>query len=366
MDTTRWRKLAGDRRVVDTLVVVACLALTALAVKTPWSTLPRPVIAVAGVLGSAAQWHRLRWPHLATATGAVAYALSGNPGPLLVGLYSGAAHGSRGQAWALGLVGWTGFAAWSWLDAGRLTVSNVVYAAAAAGVVVGIGRYTATRNALLASLRERAKHAEAERLLRAEQARAAERTRIAGEMHDVMAHKVSLIALYAGALELHAGDNTRFQEGTALIRSTAREALRELRSVLGMLRAEPEPLVDLGSLVQASTQAGQPVELHDEAGSLPRATARVVYRVVQEGLTNAHKHAPAARTTVSLRRAGRNVSVNVRNEAGVPTDLPGSGAGLVGLAERLRLVGGSLRSGPTPDGGWELHATVPCIEDDAR
>jgi signal transduction histidine kinase len=363
---TRWRKLAGDRRVVDTVVVVACLALTALAVKTPWSTLPRPVIAVAGVLGSAAQWHRLCWPHLATTAGAVTYALSGNPGPLLVGLYSGVAHGSRGQAWALGLVGWTGFAVWSWLDVGRLTVTNVVYAAAAAGVVVGIGRYTATRNALLASLRERAQHAEAERLLRVEQARAAERTRIAGEMHDVVAHKVSLIALYAGALELHAGGNTRFQEGTALIRSTAREALRELRSVLGMLRAEPEPFVDLASLVQASAQAGQPVELHDEAGPLPPATARVVYRVVQEGLTNAHKHAPAARTTVSLRRAGRSVSVNVLNEAGVPMDLPGSGAGLVGLAERLRLVGGSLRSGPTSGGGWELHATVPCIGDEAQ
>lgn len=344
VDTTR------RRRVVDTLLVVACLALTALAVKTPWSTLPRPVIAVAGVLGSAAQWYRLRWPHLSTGAGAVAYALSGNPGPLLVGLYSGVAHGSRGQAWALGLVGWAGFAAWSWLDAGRLAVSDAVYAAAAAVVVVGAGLYTATQ-------RERAE-------LREEQARAAERTRIAGEMHDVVAHKVSLIALYAGALELHAGDNTRFREGTALIRSTAREALRELRSVLGMLRAEAHPHTDLASLVEASVQAGQPVELRDEANALPPATARVVYRVVQEGLTNAHKHAPGARTTVSLTRTDGSVNVIVHNEPGVPLDLPGAGAGLVGLAERLRLVGGELRSGPA-DGGWELHATVPCIGDDA-
>lgn len=345
MDTTRWRRLAGDRRVVDTLLVVACLALTALAVKTPWSVLPRPVIAVAGVLGSVAQWHRRRWP--ATAAGAMAYALSGNPGPLLVGLYSGVAHGSRRQAWVLGLVGWAGFASWSWLDVGRLTVRDAGYAAVAAGVVVVVGRYTATRNAL-----------------HEEQARAAERARIAGEMHDVLAHKVSLIALYAGALELHAGDNTRFQEGTALIRLTAREALRELRSVLGMLRAEP--IADLASLVRASAQAGQPVELRDEAGPLKHApTARVVYRVVQEGLTNAHKHAPGARTTVSLTGGGPHVTVTVHNEAGTPTDLPGAGAGLAGLTERLRLVGGTLRSGPTRDGGWELHATVPCAGDDA-
>ena len=160
------------------------------------------------------------------------------------------------------------------------------------------------------------------------------------------------------------GGSERLRDGTALIRTTAREALRELRGVLGMLRDEPEPAPDLPSLVDASVSAGQPVELRDQAGTLPPPTARVVYRIVQEGLTNACKHAPGAATTVSLDRDPRAVTVTVHNEATVraPADVPGAGAGLVGLAERIRLVGGSLRSGPSGRGGWELHATVPWLD----
>lgn len=348
--------MVTDRRVVDAALVVACLALTVLAVKTPWANLPRPVIAVAGVLGSVAQWPRRRWPLVATVAGAGAFVLSGNPGPLFVGLYSGAAYSRPLLVWPAAVVGWAGLAGRSWLDAGSLTFADACYDAVLAGLLVAVG----------GSVSAGARHAEAERELREEQARAAERARIAREMHDVLAHKVSLIALYAGALELHAGGSERLQQGTALIRTTAREALQELRGVLGMLRTEPAPAVDLAALVATSTQAGQPVELSDEAGSMPAATARVVYRIVQEGLTNAHKHAPGAPTTVSLRRDGNgSVTVSVHNAAGThaPVHLPGAGAGLVGLRERLRLVGGSLRSGPAGD-GWELAAVVPWHEDE--
>jgi signal transduction histidine kinase len=151
--------------------------------------------------------------------------------------------------------------------------------------------------------------------------------------------------------------------------------LQELRSVLGVLQAgqgqrtrddaaleQGEPFADLTSLVEASVRAGQPVELHDGAGPLPPATARVVYRIAQEGLTNARKHAPDAPTTVSVHcTEGGNVTVTVHNEptASPPMDLPGSGSGLVGLAERLRLVGGSIHNGPTADGGWQLRAAIP-------
>jgi signal transduction histidine kinase len=192
----------------------------------------------------------------------------------------------------------------------------------------------------------------------------------------VVAHKVSLIALHAGALELTAGANPdRVTQEAALIRVTAREALQELRSVLGVLQAGPgqrtpddaaleqgELFADLTSLVEASVRAGQPVELHDGAGALPPATARVVYRIAQEGLTNARKHAPDAPTTISVHRAeDGTVTVTVHNgpTASPPMDLPGSGSGLVGLAERLRLVGGSIHNGPTGDGGWELSAAIP-------
>ncbi|PZS26052.1 MAG: two-component sensor histidine kinase [Pseudonocardiales bacterium] len=314
----------GERaRWADGASVLACLVLTALAVKGHWSPLPRPAIAAAGTVG-----------------------------------------------------GWAGFAAWSWIDGGRLSVDDAVAEAAGVAFVMILGAYTATRRALLASWQDRAEQAESGRRLNEEQARSAERTRIAREMHDVVAHKVSLIALHAGALELTGGASSdRVTQEAALIRVTAREALQELRSVLGVLQSSPgqratdqaavergEPFADLTSLVQASVRAGQPVELHDDAGSLPPGTARVVYRIAQEGLTNARKPAPHASTTVAVHLAEEGtVTVTVHNEptASAPMDLPGSGSGLVGLAERLRLVDGSIHSGFTADGGWQLRAVVP-------
>lgn len=379
MDTTRDARrlpVTAARRVRDAVPVLGCAVLTWLAVKTPWSPLPPAVIVATGLLGSAAMWPRRRHSLLAAVAGAAAFAWGGNPGPWLVGLYSAARHAPRRQIWASGAAAWVGYLIWSWLDVGRLRWDDFVFPPLAVGLVILIGVHLATRDALLVSTRERAERAETERLLREEQARTAERTRIAREMHDVLAHKVSLIALYAGVLELHAAGDAHLRESTALIRVTAREALGELRDVLGVLRTEPAghstagaqpgtPFPDLEALVHSSNSAGQPVELHDAAGPLPPGTARVVYRVVQEGLTNAHKHAPGAPTTVSVDRAGDgNITVTVHNEPGAaPMDLPGSGSGLVGLAERIRLVGGALHSGPAGhEGGWRLHAAVPWLD----
>ncbi|SHN20340.1 sensor histidine kinase [Cryptosporangium aurantiacum] len=358
---SRWR---GDRRVADGLLVLGCLFLTALAVKTPWSALPLPVIAVAGVAASVALWWRRRLPHVAAAAGAVGYALSGNIGPLLTGLYAAGAYAPRRHVGWLALVGWAGAAGWFWIDVGRLTLSDAVYAAIGVAVPVGVGIHVATRRVLQEAWRERAERADAERALRDEQARAAERTRIAREMHDVLAHKVSLIALHAGALELTAdGGADRVREGAGVIRTTAREALHELRTVLEVLHADAEPFTDLGSLVADAARAGQHVMLDDTAGVLPAPSARVVHRVVQEGLTNARKHAPGAVVTVTVRRDEEGVRVTVANPAsnGAPLDLPGSGSGLVGLRERVRLVGGALDAEPV-DGGWELRAIVPWLD----
>jgi signal transduction histidine kinase len=364
----QWRSLAADPRAVDAVLVLAGLALTALAVKGHWSVLPGPAIAVAGAVGSLAQWPRRRWPELSAVGGAAGYALSGNPLPAVVGLYSAGSHAPRRRVWAAAVVGWCGLAGWAWINAGRLSWLDAAATAGATALIVGVGVHVATRRALAESWQERANRAEAERQLRDEPARSAERARIAREMHDVVAHKVALIALHAGALELGARDGTApVRDGAALIRSTAREALEELRSVLGLLQADPPagpdaPFADLASLVAASVRAGQAVELRDDGGPLPPATGRVVYRVVQEGLTNAHKHAPDAPVTVTVDRdpAG-DVTVTVHNPApaGPPMDLPGSGSGLVGLAERIRLVGGTLHSGPLAGGGWRLRAVVP-------
>jgi signal transduction histidine kinase len=369
----RWWAPATERRVIDVTLVLACLGLTVLAVKTPWLPLPRPAIAVAGVAGSLAQWLRRDRPDVAAVLGAGALALGANPGAWLVGVYSGAAYTPRRRVWIPMLAGWWGFAVYLWIDAGRLQVTDVLVTAAGTALVVGAGVYLATRRALLATLAERATQVEAERLLRDERARAAERTRIAREMHDVLAHKVSLIALHAGALEVGAGaGDGRVQQAATLIRVTAREALQELRTVLGILHTEPanrpEPFADLGSLVRDSARAGQRVELRDRAGPLPPATARVIYRVAQEGLTNAHRYAPNAPTTVSVDRDPDDrltVTVHNAHSSDPPTDLPGSGAGLVGLAERIRLVGGSMDSGPLGPGGrdgWQLRAVVPWLD----
>ncbi|MFC4062451.1 sensor histidine kinase [Planomonospora corallina] len=398
----RLRALLTGPRAMDAALVLGCLLLTGFAVKARWAAPPPPVIAVAGAAGSLAQlWRRRRW-WPATVAGAAAYALSGNPGPLFVGLYSGASYAPRRQVAALALTGWAGFAGWSWIEEGRPTLEGAVQAAVAAAAVTAVGVHTATRRALTASLRERAESAEAERRLRDERARSAERTRIAREMHDVLAHKVSLIALHAGALELAAagnargnaggnaagnaggnaaGDPARIEQGAALIRVTAREALRELRYVLGVLREEPGlpdpgaspdgdgPSAGLEPLVRDAEQAGQRAELRDRAGPLPPATARVVHRIVREGLTNARKHAPGAPVTVSVEPGedgGVTVTVDNAPPSGAPADLPGSGTGLVGLAERVRLVGGTLRSGPRGDGGWRLRVRLPRLDHDGR
>ncbi|GAB3592405.1 histidine kinase [Angustibacter peucedani] len=240
--------------------------------------------------------------------------------------------------------------------------------------LVAIGAYIGARRDLVVSLRQRAETAEAERELRAEQARLAERNRIAREMHDVLAHKVSLIALHAGALEVNADAGPEQVERTAaLVRTTAREALDDLRGVLGVLRTDAKPdgadlapqpgLADVASLVESSRAAGVAVELECRVeGTPPDVLGRTAHRVVQESLTNVHKHARSASTSVLLDgAAGRGLDVVVRNKVPVAAGslLPGSGMGLVGLAERVALVGGTLESGRTDDGGWRVRAHLP-------
>jgi signal transduction histidine kinase len=377
-----WRSVLDGGRVVDAVVVLACLGLTVLAVRGHWSVQPEPVIAVGGAAASLTQWWRRRWPVAAALAGVVGLVLSGNPIPALVGLYSGGSYASRRRAGLLALAGWVGFAVWVWTQSGGWSFQDTAAAGIAAGLPVAAGVYVATRRELADSWRARAEHEQAERHLREERARVAERTRIAREMHDVLAHKVSLIALHAGALELKArGTLPPLEEGAALIRSTAREALQELRYVLGILYDGSGPPVDadeafqrgetfadLTSLVEASRRAGQRVDLVDEGGILPAGAARVVYRVAQEGLTNARKHAPDAPVTLTVHRGDdATVTVVVRNAptGGRALDLPGSGSGLVGLAERVRLAGGTLQSGPltlNTGAGWQVRAVVPISE----
>ncbi|MCM0673340.1 histidine kinase [Micromonospora phytophila] len=254
-----------------------------------------------------------------------------------------------------------------------------------------VGLWIRARRDALAALRDRAERLEREQEARAERARAEERARIAREMHDVVAHRVSLMVVHAGALEVTGADPATV-EAAALIRSTGRQALTDLREVLGVLRQTAAPAVDgaavgtgpapradqatatdtaplpgldgLDGLLRESRAAGLRVHRRDEGDPrpLPAAVGRTVHRVVQEALTNVHKHAADAETTVSLRYVTGGIEVDVYNgpSTGGPA-LPGAGLGLVGLRERVELLGGRLEAGPR-DGGFRVRALIPVEE----
>ncbi|MFD0023301.1 sensor histidine kinase [Streptomyces sp. NPDC058382] len=249
---------------------------------------------------------------------------------------------------------------------------SLVLTALSAGISVAVGTAVAARRAETRSLRERARSAEREQSARAAQARAQERTRIAREMHDVVAHRISRIALQAGVLE-HRGDLGAEENGMLVrgIVAGSHEALEELRDVLGVLRSDPgrpEPeqpaLHRVPELVAEAQAAGLDVRLATRvSGSPPDGVGRTCYRVVQEGLTNAAKHAPGSVVRVTVQgAAGDGMTIEIRNSpplAGRRAGLPESGFGLLGLTERVALAGGDLQQAATSDGGHLLTARLP-------
>ena len=243
--------------------------------------------------------------------------------------------------------------------------------------VVAWGMFVRARRQLVLSLHDRARRAEAEQRLRVEQARQLERTRIAREMHDVLAHRVSLLSMYAGALEFRPdAPAEELARGAGVIRASAHQVLQDLREVIGVLRhspggagdARPQPtLADLPALVEESRRAGVRVRADcrlTDPGSVPTTIGRNAYRILQEGLTNARKHAPGAAVDVVVDgAAGSGLTLEVRNRPALrgaaPSTIPGAGMGLLGLRERATLVGGRLEHGRTPEGGFRLGAWLP-------
>jgi signal transduction histidine kinase len=247
---------------------------------------------------------------------------------------------------------------------------------AAGAALVGWGQLTRARQALLDSLRERARRAEAEQARHVAEARAAERARLAREMHDVLAHRLSLLATYAGALEYRPdAPPERLARAAGVVRAGVHQALDELREVIGVLRDDdpadgmsPQPgLADLGTLAAETRDAGTPVDVANTISrldELPGGLGRTAYRVVQEGLTNARKHAPGQPVRVLLDgRPGGHLLVELANPVGpaVPAGPPisGSGTGLIGLTERVRLTGGELDHTVGADGEFRLRARLP-------
>ncbi|NUR96151.1 MAG: sensor histidine kinase [Kribbellaceae bacterium] len=238
--------------------------------------------------------------------------------------------------------------------------------------LLGWGQGVQARHQLLESLRERARRAEAEQGRRVAEARSLERTKMAREMHDVLAHRLSLLATYAGALEYRPDSSPeKLAKAAGVIRTGVHQALDELREVINVLRDEdvyegrPQPTFgDLRALVDESRAAGTTISYDDrvaDATSLPPATGRTAYRVVQEGLTNARKHAAGCPVKVIVTgHPGAGLRIELTNPAsnGAPL-VPGSGTGLVGLTERVQLAGGTLDHGREPGGAFRLQASLP-------
>lgn len=242
------------------------------------------------------------------------------------------------------------------------------------------------RRMLVAKLREDVERRRADHERRLADSRRTEREAIAREMHDVLAHRISLLSVHAGALvyrarQAAAGAGPRLsdaeiRDSADIIRGNAHRALDELREVLHVPRGDarespdtaigaPQPtLADIAALVEEARTAGQYVDYRAEtAEDVPRPQLqRTAYRVVQEGLTNARKHAPGARLTVRVTgRPGHGLTVELANPLPVgvtASEIPGAGAGLTGLRERVELDGGTLHHG-SADGAFTLCARLP-------
>lgn len=248
---------------------------------------------------------------------------------------------------------------------GPRALSTALTGAVLVGGAVGWGLF-------VRGLRERAEQARREAALRAEHARRREREAIAHEMHDTLAHRLSLLSVHAGALQVNPGaPPAQVRQAAEVIRDSAHQALEELQQLLGVLRtpaaggdgarssSPPQPVLgDVTRLVEEARTAGTDVDFvldctPADADGAPTATGRTAYRIVQEALTNARKHAPGQPVRLVVRGTpGADLTIEVTNPVttGSPSRVPGSGLGLIGLTERAALAGGELRHGVHDNG----------------
>ncbi|GGP59146.1 sensor histidine kinase [Streptomyces melanogenes] len=369
--------------VVDTcaFLCAALIGVLAADAMNQASDYPEPLQAVdqlVGAVACCAVWLRRRWPvQLAAVLVAVTTVAPVASGALLVALFSLAVH--RPLKPAVALVGTAAVASAVLQPVVRPDPHTGLLANAITGTVMvllstGWGMLVRARRQLVVALRERAVRAEAEAALRAENAQRLAREAIAREMHDVLAHRLTLLSVHAGALEFRPdAPPAEVARAAGVIRDSAHEALQDLRQIIGVLRSpdegaedRPQPtLATLDALVAESREAGMKVTLDSRIGDpdgVPAATGRNAYRIAQEALTNARKHAPGAEVTVTVNgRPGDGLTVEVRNPApvGDVPKVPGSGQGLIGLTERATLAGGRLEHGRTPGGGFEVRAWLP-------
>lgn len=315
-----------------------------------------------------------------TSVAAVTYEVLGfntsfGPFGVLVALYTVAAHCDRARSRVAALFVAVGLIIVLLTARWEVSIASIASNIIIFGTVWLIGDNLQTRRAYVASLQERAERAEETRLAEARRAVAEERTRIARELHDVVAHSMSVMVVQAGAAQRVMGrDPDEAANALAAIESTGRKAMTEMRRLLGVLRESdgdavaalaPQPsMATLRELVDEFAETGLPVtmEVAGEERELPAGVGLSAYRIVQEALTNALKHAgPTQRVEVNVRYTDDDVAVEVlddgRGVVGRPADSPGHG--LLGMRERVDVCGGELRAGPRPGGGFAVRARLP-------
>ncbi|MFC5944279.1 sensor histidine kinase [Micromonospora harpali] len=381
--------LRRHRLAADALLAVAVVLVDAVFVLlTPVDFRPGPLPAALGWSVLCAAPVALRrtapWPAVAAALATLAVPVLFGHAPTTQSLtfvaltYTMAAHRRARPAVLATVVLWVPVAAVNVLDPiadtvfevgpAYLVLNNLLVAV----VAYAVGRAVHARRASTEALRERARVAEQNQRSLAEQAVADERRRIARELHDVVAHHVSVMGVLAtGARRVLRRDPDAADEAIATIEDTGRATLRELRRLLDVLRTDAEPAADLAPqpglagiepLVEQVREAGLPVTLRveGEPGPLEEGVALTVYRIVQEALTNALKHAGEATAVVRLTFGAAYLAVEVTDTGRGPA--PGAvrvGHGLVGMRERVGLYGGTLRTGARPGGGYRVYARIP-------
>jgi signal transduction histidine kinase len=380
---TRAKRL-GRQGAID-IAIAAALAITGSAEVWATSALdgdPRALLTLAVLAMTLPLAFRRRWPlavlvvvlFWATVTSAAwdlfdktAFGM----GVLLVAAYAVAAYRELREA-AIGgaiILGW-GAAAMVWDD---VPFGDYLFVAIILGGVWAAGRTVRSRRQLAVALADKNVLLEHEQEARAKQAVAEERTRIARELHDVVAHNVSVMVVQAGAERRALGDDRpATREALEAIEQTGRQALTEMRRLLGMLRKDddelalaPQPSMEhLELLVSQVREAGMPVELEveGEPEPLPAGVDLSAYRIVQEALTNALKHAGPARALVRVRYGVDELELEILDDGPGPAADATNGAGghgLIGMRERVSMFGGNLAAGERSGGGYSVHARLP-------
>jgi signal transduction histidine kinase len=284
----------------------------------------------------------------------------------IVAVYSAAAHSAH--LFAAAGIAWAGALAHDLLDPAVDSLGEALYSSFAFALVflVGLAMRVRQRRSERAEARVETLESESERQ---RLAAAAERRRIAHELHDVVSHSLGVMVLQAGAAE-QVLDTSPDKARLALraIRQSGQEAIDEMARLLGLIRDESAPtlepyprLADLDSLIQQARRTGLDVDLGVEGRPrhLPAALELSAYRVVQEGLTNVLKHAGATKAHVVVRYAENELAVEVADDGSASANGPGGGNGLMGMRERVAVFGGNLEAGRGPNGGWTLRAVMP-------